>query len=100
MTKLQPDEQLLTGSWIAENGRVRGDGACERIDWLLDHHLLRVADSPQSGGWETLYQDPDDGRYWERSYPQSHLHGGGPPELRVLPAEHAKQKYGLQTAKR
>jgi len=47
----------------------------------------------------TLYRDPDDGRYWERTYPQSELHGGGPPELRVLATEDARQKYGAQLVK-
>jgi Immunity protein 27 len=99
MTKLQPNEQLLTGSWIAQNGKVHGDAICERIKWLLAHHLQKVADSPQWGAWETLYRDPDDGRYWERTYPQSELHGGGPPELRVLTTEEAGQKYGSQAVK-
>ncbi len=94
MTKLQPNEQLLTGSWIAENGEVHDDAISERIKWLLADHLRKIADSPQSGGWETLYQDPDDGRYWERTYPQSELHGGGPPRLRSLTADELRQKYG------
>jgi hypothetical protein len=96
MTKLQSNEQVLTGSWIAENGKVHGDAICERIIWLLAHHLRKIADSPQWGAWETLYQDPDDGRYWERTYPQSELHGGGPPQLRCLTADEAGQKYGAQ----
>src|ERR1700728_2234794 len=96
MTKLQSNEQRLTGSWIAQDGKVHGDAICERIKWLLAHDLQKVADSPQWGAWETLYRDPDDGRYWERTYPQSELHGGGPPELRVLTADEAKQKYGSQ----
>jgi hypothetical protein len=96
MTKLQSNEQVLTGSWIAENGKVHGDAICERIIWLLAHHLRKIADSPQWGAWETLYQDPDDGRYWERTYPQSELHGGGPPQLRCLTADEARQKYGAQ----
>lgn len=95
MTKLHSDEQRLTGSWIEENGKVCGDAISERIDWLLAHHLRKVVDSPQWGAWETLYQDPNDGRYWERTYPQGDLHGGGPPELRCLSAEEARQRYGL-----
>lgn len=96
MMKLQPDEIVLTGSWVVQNGQVLGDAICERIKWLISHHLQKIAISPQWGAWEILYQDPDDGRYWERTYPQSGLHGGGPPQLRFLTVKEAKQKYGLK----
>lgn len=99
MTKLQPNEQLLTGAWIVQNGKVIGDATCERIAWLLSNHLQKIAHSAQSGGWETLYRDPDDGRYWECTYPQGGLHGGGPPQLRYLTVEHARQKYGAAVVK-
>jgi hypothetical protein len=45
MNKLQPNEQILTGAWLVEDGRARGDAACERIEWLIAHHLQRIADS-------------------------------------------------------
>ena len=50
-------------------------------------------DSPKWRGWETLYRDPDDGRYWERTFPQSGSDGGGPPQLRFLTDYEAKDKY-------
>jgi Immunity protein 27 len=78
MNKLRPDERRLVGGLIFENGQVRGDAVSERIDWLLSHHLEMIADSPESGAWETLYKDPNDGRCWERTYPNSGMHGGGP----------------------
>jgi Immunity protein 27 len=93
--KPYPNEQLLTGNWLVQDGRVHGDATCERINWLLSHHLQKVTDSAQGGAWEMLYRDPDDGRYWERTYPQSELHGGGPPELRYLTVDEARQKYEL-----
>lgn len=86
MTKPQRNECLLTGSWIVEGGKARGDAACERINWLLLHHFQKISDSAKGGAWETLYRDPEDGRYWERTYPQGELHGGGPPQLRVQDA--------------
>ena len=49
------------------------------------------------GAWETLFRDPDDGRYWERVYPQGDLHGGGPPQLQVIDEAEAKRKYGIGT---
>ncbi len=96
MTKLQPNEQILTGAWSTADGQARGDTVCERIAWLLAHHLHKIADSPQSGAWETLYRDPDDGRYWERTYPQSEMHGGGPPQLKSIAAGEARKKYQLR----
>jgi hypothetical protein len=47
-----------------------------------------------STGWDVLYRDPNDGRLWELIYPQSEIHGGGPPQLISLTAEDAAQKYG------
>jgi hypothetical protein len=95
--KLDPDESLLTGSWIIQDGKVRGDTICERIDWLLSQYLKKITDSNQHAGWKALYRDPADGRYWERVYPQSELHGSGPAQLRCLTPEAAAQKYGRLT---
>ena len=95
MMVLQPQETVLTGSWIMENDRVRSDVISERIKWLVANHMHKIAISPESGGWETLYQDPDDGRYWELSYPNSEWHGGGPAQLQQITVEEAKQKYKL-----
>jgi hypothetical protein len=92
--KIQPQETNLTGKWIAENGQIRADVTCERIQWLTSHHLKKITISKESGGWETLFQDPDDKRYWEQFYPQSQIHGGGPPALKYLSSEEAKTKYG------
>jgi immunity protein 27 of polymorphic toxin system len=92
--KLQPNEKILTGRWQVADGRARADAICDRIDWLIAHHLQKVADNPQSGAWETLYRDPDADRYWERTYPQGEMHGGGPPQLQRLTFQEARKKYG------
>ena len=42
-----------------------------------------------------LYRDPNDNRLWELIYPQSEMHGGGPPELRNLTFNEARQKYDV-----
>ena len=47
--KPQPNEQILTGRWLVEDGRARADATCERIEWLIAHQLQKVADSPDSG---------------------------------------------------
>jgi hypothetical protein len=95
LNKLQkPNERVLTGRWLLEDGRARGDATCERIAWLIMHHLQKIAVSPESGAWEMLYRAPDDGRYWERTYPQGEMHGGGPPQLKCLTFQEASKKYG------
>jgi hypothetical protein len=92
--KIAPHETELVGQWIVEKGEVSGDDTCKRIRWLTAHHLRKISISKQYGAWETLFQDPDDGRYWEQTYPRSGMHGGGPPLLRCLTREEAKDKYG------
>jgi hypothetical protein len=91
--KLNPTEVELLGKWIIVDGKARADSTCERIEWLSTHHLRKVASSRQWGDWETLFQDPDDGRFWERTFPQNESQGGGPPRLAVLSAEQARVKY-------
>ena len=93
--QLLPHEAELTGHWIVEGGEVRRDPTCERIEQLVASHLKQIAVSKEWGAWETLFQDPDDGRYWERTYPQGELHGGGPPQLRCLSPDEVKRKFGV-----
>lgn len=95
MKQLEPNETELTGKWILVNGEVRGDAVDERILWLTSKVLTRVAFSPEGGLYETLFRDPNDGRYWERTYPQGEKHGGGPPKLSLISEEEARKKYNL-----
>jgi hypothetical protein len=88
---LRPDEFDLAGQWLDTGSRVEGDAVLARIEWLIGERLERVASD--ASGWETLYRDPRDGRLWEHTYPHSHLHGGGPPRLRVLAPDAAATKY-------
>ena len=94
MMSIKPSETLLTGRWINQSGRLVADDVCKRIAALTKAHLQEIG--RDSSGWNTLYRDPSDGRCWELSYPQSELHGGGPPELRSLNAEEVRKKYGAQ----
>lgn len=96
MMKLKPNETIVTGNWIEQDGKVIGDENENRIQWLIDNHLQQVAFSPVSGAWETLFKDPDDGRYWERTYPHSGMHGGGPLQLIYLTPEQAEEKYEMR----
>jgi hypothetical protein len=95
MEKLQPEETELIGKWILEDRKMRADDVCGRVEWLAAHHLRRIAISEEFGGWETLFQDPDDARFWERTFPQGEMHGGGPPALLCLSEEQAKAKYKI-----
>src|ERR1700723_3459159 len=70
---------------------------------LATDHLMLIAGKPtfstmkiaeSTSGWEALYRDPSDGRYWERTYPQSETHGGGPPQLSTITLDEAERKYG------
>jgi hypothetical protein len=92
MKNLQPCETELVGEWIFANGRMTGDEACDRIEYLTEKVLKEIG--RDATGWDVLYQDPNDGRYWELTYPKSHMHGGGPPRLTCISAEQAKAKYG------
>jgi hypothetical protein len=93
---LRSDESDLTGHWLDTADRLVGDEVCARIEWLTRERLERVASD--ASGWDTLYRDPRDGRLWEHTYPDSHLHGGGPPRLTVLASELAAAKYRVSAS--
>lgn len=93
MNRIEPHETELTGNWVFEGGRMRDDDICERVSWLIQNYLVQLAYSRDGGAWETLFRDPRDGRLWERTYPRSEMHGGGPPQLVLLTLEQAAEKY-------
>ena len=88
MEPLTPEETMVEGKWLFNGKAMTVDSNCERIEWLINESLNRV-----EGGmleWERLYQDPRDNRYWLLTYPQSHMHGGGPPALKYVSEATAK----------
>jgi hypothetical protein len=87
---LNPTETELVGQWAAHGARVVGDDVCRRIDELTGSKLQKLAD----GNWTSLYRDPDDGRLWEKTYPQGHFQGGGPPALKCISSQEAYARYG------
>lgn len=95
--KLQPHETDLIGKWNVIDGKAVEDETCQRIKSLLTRQLQALGRDPS--GWDVLYRDPDDGRFWELTYPQSEMHGGGPPRLTRLTTEQANEKYGAIVAK-
>ena len=92
MVKLQANETVLIGEWQSVGDRVVGNEACERIHLLTSQYLERVATDPS--GWDKLYRDPGDERYWELTYPHSDWHGGGPPFLQCISLAQARATYG------
>jgi Immunity protein 27 len=90
---IRPEEIELIGRWETVNGVVCADAAAKRILELARTYLTKVAVSEAFGGWETLYQDPADLRFWELTYPHGEMHGGGPPKLKSLTVQEAKSKY-------
>jgi len=93
MIDINSYETVLTGQWIFRDGRLVANDVCERIFSLTTSYLVKV--KQDVSGWNTLYRDPNDRRYWELTFPQSELQGGGPPQLKCVTVEEAKEKYGL-----
>lgn len=90
--KLRPEEHEVRGVWREVDGRLEADENCRRIEELVQRHPHEVA--RDSSGWIVLYQDPEDGRYWELTYDDGGAHGGGPPRLTNLSKQEAREKYG------
>ena len=92
MKMIEHNETEITGVWLMSQGHMIANKNCQRIYDLIHSHLVEV--SRDSSGWEALYRDPNDGRFWEITYPHSEMHGGGPPQLRYLLVDEARRKYG------
>ena len=75
-------EPMTGKSEITDSGQV--SQALDRLD------RLAITD----GGWSALHRDPEDGRLWELTFPEGHLHGGGAPLLHVVSRQEATEKYG------
>jgi hypothetical protein len=89
--ELGPEEQLLFGAG-SPSGTGDHDDVDRRILWLIRHRLIKRAIA--EGGWDQLYRDPSDGRFWELTFPQGSLHGGGPRRLSCLSRAEVEAKYG------
>lgn len=90
--RLRPDETDLVGRWRMADGIVQPDPTSRRIERLVTKHLRHLG--CDASGWDELYRDPDDGRLWELTYPESDVEGGGPPRLTCIPEDVARRKYG------
>jgi hypothetical protein len=91
VSPLRPEESQLVGAWTSSGEVVAPDATALRIEKLVSSYLHYV--TSDATGWDKLYLDLADSRLWELTYPQSHLHGGGPPMLSLIPAGEASRKY-------
>ena len=91
--RLRPEESELNGRWVFEGGKAKKDETCLRIEMLVKQYLQKI--STDDTGWKILFRDPQDGRFWELTYPESEMHGGGPPRLSYISGEQARIKYSL-----
>ncbi|WP_162428210.1 Imm27 family immunity protein [Pontibacter pudoricolor] len=94
MREIDQYENQLIGSWEFKDGQIREDYISQRINWLISNYLIRLCSD--TSGWYILYKDPNDGRFWELSYPESSSHGGGAPSLINLSYAEVKKKYALE----
>ncbi len=88
-----PTETKIEGNWILENGKLIADVSTKRIDYLIKNELIELGRS--TDGWSVLYRSKEDKRYWELSYADSSLHGGGAPVLTVLSDAAALARYNI-----
>jgi Immunity protein 27 len=91
--RLHASETDLIGSWIKTGSGLASDSIEQRIEWLIGNYLRKVAKT--SDGWDVLYRDPNDGRYWELTFPRGPIHGGGPRRLTSIADVDARHKYAL-----
>jgi hypothetical protein len=95
--KIKPTETVIDSTynhwWFGTNHLTPEEGkkVAHRINLLTKDYLTKIF----SVNWEILYQDPEDYRYWELTYPHGEYHGGGPPLLRYLTDEEAVMKYKI-----
>jgi hypothetical protein len=93
--KPAPSEISIIGAWMKNGGSIEANSVCNRIEYLVSGYLVKVGISKEYGNWMSLYQDPNDLRLWEHTYPQGEMHGGGPPALFYICLESAKEKFDI-----
>jgi len=91
--KILPTETQIVGKWIVEQGQTKSNAEARRIEELVDGYLQDV--SVSDDGWSRLLRDPNDGRLWELTYPESSSHGGGAPSLRHVSRDDAIKRYKI-----
>jgi hypothetical protein len=89
METLPPDVTTIQGYWLDLGSRMVPDSTWERINRLTTDYLELLATSLDG---TTLYRDPGDGRYWEKTPVAADL-PQGPPVLTALSSDQARARY-------
>lgn len=84
------EEDLIRGGWERVGDRMVPDASLLRIRDFITTELEKIADC--AGGWETLFRNPVDGRFWERYYPLGEMHGGGPESRTDRDGDSSRQR--------
>lgn len=71
-------EKEIIGKWVFKKGKMVADANCHLIESMIINDLKEFENSED--GWAIRYKHTN-GSIWELTYPESHLHGGGPPKL-------------------
>ncbi|MDB5407069.1 MAG: hypothetical protein JWL84_1981 [Rhodospirillales bacterium] len=72
----------LRDVWVESGAEVAAEGDSATInDWLATK-LEKI--QTDTSGWLILYRNRESGEFWEMSYPDGHMHGGGPRLLLCL----------------
>jgi hypothetical protein len=74
-------EKEIVGKWIFEDGKIIADSNCQFIKSMIENDLKEIKVSED--GWTKQYEDKN-GIIWELTFPESDLHGGGPPKLTLI----------------
>ena len=91
--KIKPSETIIESDPIILGSDEDASKASERIDDLIYNYLSEKARA--NGGWDILFRDPADQRYWELTAPKGEYHGYGPLRLSYIPNQDATFKYNL-----
>ena len=90
---IKPNETIIESDLDILGSKEEAWKASMRIHYLTDNYLIKKATT--NGGWDILYQDPTDLRYWELTAPKGEYHGSGPLRLSYVSNLDAILKYNL-----
>ena len=93
MKMLAQSETVLHGNRIMKGGTIVADDVSKRIEYLTQNILKHVSTSDD--GWDKLYFDEADSRYWELIYLDSESHGGGTSTLQSISKDKVVKKYNI-----
>lgn len=88
---IKPEETEFIGRILMVNEQAINDDIAQKVNYLTKNYLVKI--KTNESGWDTLYQDVNDSRFWEKLFLQSELNGGGPPSLINISEEEARLKY-------